>query len=229
MHKKSVRSLVMILVVLIVYLFTNINVYAANPLSQVKKRTFGEYKVNSGVNHNQTSSNTGYSDKENDPPNANYDLYFNIKNDDSILISRPLFHCAVMVGEFFISLVKGVKIHFYSDNFNPFTYAELIKEKNITIFCGTPTMMRAFSRLRKKTTSLPLKNIAISGEYMSDETATKLKKAFPYANIYYVYGLTEASPRVAYLPPENFGEGKLSVGRPLKSVKIKILKQAFYG
>ena len=76
MHKKSVRSLVMILVVLIVYLFTNINVYAANPLSQVKKRTFGEYKVNSGVNHNQTSSNTGYSDKENDPPNANYDLYF---------------------------------------------------------------------------------------------------------------------------------------------------------
>ena len=80
MHKKSVRSLVMILVVLIVYLFTNINVYAANPLSQVKKRTFGEYKVNSGVNHNQTSSNTGYSDKENDPPNANYDLYFNIKN-----------------------------------------------------------------------------------------------------------------------------------------------------
>lgn len=79
MHKKSVRSLVMILVVLIVYLFTNINVYAANPLSQVKKRTFGEYKVNSGVNHNQTSSNTGYSDKENDPPNANYDLYFNIK------------------------------------------------------------------------------------------------------------------------------------------------------
>lgn len=35
MHKKSVRSLVMILVVLIVYLFTNINVYAANPLSQV--------------------------------------------------------------------------------------------------------------------------------------------------------------------------------------------------
>ena len=80
MHKKSVRSLVMILVVLIVYLFTNINVYAANPLSQVKKRTFGEYKVNSGVNHNQTSSNTGYSDKENDPPNANYDLYFNIKS-----------------------------------------------------------------------------------------------------------------------------------------------------
>lgn len=152
-------------------------------------------------------------------------LYFNIKNDDSILISRPLFHCAVMVGEFFISLVKGVKIHFYSDNFNPFTYAELIKEKNITIFCGTPTMMRAFSRLRKKTTSLPLKNIAISGEYMSDETATKLKKAFPYANIYYVYGLTEASPRVAYLPPENFGKSTLSVGRPLKSVKIKILKE----
>jgi uncharacterized repeat protein (TIGR02543 family) len=81
MHKKSVRNLVMILVVLMVYLFTNINVYASdpNPLSQVKKRTFGVYKPGLGVNSAQDSKNTGYSDKEDDPPNANYDLYFNIK------------------------------------------------------------------------------------------------------------------------------------------------------
>ena len=82
MHKKSVRNLVMILVVLMVYLFTNINVYASdpNPLSQVKKRTFGVYKPGLGVNSAQDSKNTGYSDKEDDPPNANYDLYYNIKN-----------------------------------------------------------------------------------------------------------------------------------------------------
>ena len=80
MHKKSVRNLVMILVVLIVYLYTNINVYAANPLSQVKQRTFGVYKTNSGVNSCQDKSNTGYYDKDGDPPNANYDLYYNIKN-----------------------------------------------------------------------------------------------------------------------------------------------------
>lgn len=82
MHKKSVRNLVMILVVLMVYLFTNINVYASepNPLSQVKKRTFGEYKTNSGVNSCQDKSNTGYYDKDGDSPNANYDLYYNIKN-----------------------------------------------------------------------------------------------------------------------------------------------------
>ena len=82
MHKKSVRSLVMILVVIMVYLFTNINVYAAdpNPLSQVKQRTFGVYKPGLGVNSCQDESNTGYYDEEDTPPNANYDLYYNIKN-----------------------------------------------------------------------------------------------------------------------------------------------------
>lgn len=80
MHKKSIRNLVMILVVLMVYLFTNVNVYAANPISKVKQRTFGVYKTNSGVNSHQDRSNTGYYDKDGDPPNANYDLYYNIKN-----------------------------------------------------------------------------------------------------------------------------------------------------
>ena len=36
--------------------------------------------------------------------------YFNIDNKDSILISRPLYHCAVLTGEFLVSLIKGVKI-----------------------------------------------------------------------------------------------------------------------
>ena len=85
MHKKSVRSLVMILVMLMVYLFTNINAYADSSdfnstKSGLKQRTFGTYVPNSGVNSAQDSKNTGYSDNDGDAPNANYDLYFNIKD-----------------------------------------------------------------------------------------------------------------------------------------------------
>ena len=44
-------------------------------------------------------------------------LYFGIDSSDTILIARPLYHCAVLTGEFLTALVKGTKIRFYSGSF----------------------------------------------------------------------------------------------------------------
>ncbi len=33
--------------------------------------------------------------------------YFNIQRGDTILIARPLYHCAVLTGEFLTALTKG--------------------------------------------------------------------------------------------------------------------------
>ena len=52
--------------------------------------------------------------------------YFAIDKTDTILISRPLYHCAVLTGEFLTALVKGCKIRFYSEKFNPPKMLELI-------------------------------------------------------------------------------------------------------
>ena len=57
----------------------------------------------------------------------------------------------------------------------------------------------------------------------SSKIAEMMIDAFPEAKIYHVYGLTEACPRVSYLPPEQFRENNTYVGIPLKSVKLKIM------
>ena len=51
---------------------------------------------------------------------------------------------------------------------------------------------------------------------------TSLRNSFPETKIYNVYGLTEASPRACYLPPEEFDLNPLSVGIPLASLEAKI-------
>lgn len=149
--------------------------------------------------------------------------YFSINETDSILISRPLYHCAVLTGEFITSLIKGVKILFYSGGFNPAIVLKILKEHRITAFCGTPTLLSMISKFKRKTDEDFLKHICISGECMSFETAQLISKAFPKADKYHVYGLTEASPRVSFLPPHMFDKYADFVGLPLHSVSLKIV------
>lgn len=58
---------------------------------------------------------------------------------------------------------------------------------------------------------------------MSMETGLSIAEAFPDAEIYHIYGLTEACPRVAYLPPNKFKKNADCVGIPLRSVSLKIV------
>ena len=149
--------------------------------------------------------------------------YFNIDSSDALLISRPLYHCAVLTGEFLTALVKGTKIRFYSGTFNPAVVLKMLKDYDITAFCGTPTLLSMMARFKRKSNADVLKHICISGECMSAETGLSIAKAFPDAEIYHIYGLTEACPRVAYLPPSKFKENADCVGVPLRSVSLKIV------
>ncbi len=150
-------------------------------------------------------------------------LYFGIDKSDTILISRPLYHAAVLTGEFLSALVKGTKIRFYSGIFNPAVVLKVVKDYKITAFCGTPTLLSMMARFKKKTDKDFLRHICISGECMSMETGLHISEAFPNAKIYHVYGLTEACPRVSYLPPNKFREHADCVGVPLRSVSLKIV------
>ena len=149
--------------------------------------------------------------------------YFQMDKTDTILIARPLYHCAALTGEFLTAIVRGANIRFYSEQFNPTKMLELIKEHRITAFCGTPTLLSIMARFNRGIATQTLKYICISGECMSNEVGRKIAAVFPNCNIYHIYGLTEACPRVSYLPPEYFIEFSDCVGIPLRSVDIKIL------
>lgn len=149
--------------------------------------------------------------------------YFNITEKDAILISRPLYHCAVLTGEFIVSLIRGLNIRFFSDSFAPQIILELIKKHDINVFCGTPTILNLLAVFNRDEAPASLDRIVISGEKLSKNVATKISKSFPNADIYNVYGLTEACPRVSWLPPEYFKTNPECVGIPLDNVTIKII------
>lgn len=149
--------------------------------------------------------------------------YFNIGKTDTVLIARPLYHCAVLTGELLTGLVKGSRIVFYSQAFQPAEILKQLRENKITVFCATPTLLDMLARFLRKTDPIrTLRHIAVSGECLSDAVGKRIASAFPDAALYHVYGLTEASPRVSFLPPPLFREFPSFVGKPLDGVSVKL-------
>lgn len=155
---------------------------------------------------------------------ADINRYFAIDSADNILIARPVYHCAVLTGELFVSLCRGTNISFYSEGLNPALLLQKIKKENITVLCGTPTMFMALAQFgRRAATGNSLRTIVLSGECLDFVRAKAIEKAFQTAKIYHVYGLTEASPRVAFLPPDLFASRGDWSGYPLHSVQLRVV------
>lgn len=151
------------------------------------------------------------------------EAYFEVEEGARILIARPLYHSAVLTGELLVSLAKGLDIRFCSGSFDPCQLIRLIHTHRITVMGGTPTMFRLLGRyFRVDREPLPLRQIVLSGECLGRLAAGAIRASFPDAQIYHVYGLTEASPRVAFLPPEEFDKAPETVGYPLASVEVRV-------
>ena len=148
--------------------------------------------------------------------------YFEVGNDDKILILRSVFHMAVLMGELLISLYRGVNIEFFNQKFDPIRAIKIIESEEITIICATPTILFYLLKFIDRFGKNVLRVIVSSGECMTKIIADRLIEKFPMANIYNVYGMTEASPRIAYLDYRLFRQYKTAVGVPLKSVECKI-------
>lgn len=149
--------------------------------------------------------------------------YFKLTEKDHILIGRPLYHAAVMTGEFLYGLMRGCRISFYNEEFSPRRLASFIKKVQCTIMCGTPTMFYHIGISKGKVELKNLRIIVVSGERLSRKVAERLIGDFSHSEILNVYGLTEASPRVSYLEAKYFREKVGSVGKALKNINVKIV------
>jgi acyl-CoA synthetase (AMP-forming)/AMP-acid ligase II len=119
------------------------------------------------------------------------------------------------------SLVLGDSIGF------PEKVLDVMEEKACTGFAGVPTTFQMY--LRNSTfpkRSLPaLRKIQQAGGKLSAVLIEELAHACPQANIYIMYGQTEATARLSYLPPRLLKSKLGSIGRGIAGVELKVVKE----
>jgi acyl-CoA synthetase (AMP-forming)/AMP-acid ligase II len=153
--------------------------------------------------------------------------YLSLSADDRALLALPLYYCygrSVLQTHLFAggSLFLDDRLAF------PQVVLEAMAAEACTGFAGVP---QTFEILRKgadpSRLSLPrLRYVTQAGGAMAQDTIDWARRAFAPARLFVMYGQTEATARLAYLPPECAADKPGSIGIPIPGVELRVVDAA---
>lgn len=162
-------------------------------------------------------------------------MTMNFKNseDDIYLHAAPMFHLADQASTFAVTLAGGT--HVTLKQFTPKSFLEVVDQEKVTSTMLVPTMLNMVihSADFEKHNISSLKEILYGASPMSTELLKKVMQDIPGIILRQAYGMTEASPVLTILSPEDhhvsFGtdeEKRLaSCGKPVQFVEMKVIDE----
>ena len=152
--------------------------------------------------------------------------YLGLTSRDRVLVVLPfhycfgasLLHTHLMAGG---SVVLNNSFKLY-----PETVLREMQEKECTGFAGVPSTYQILLRKsRFRELSFPaLRWFQQAGGKLPDPQIAEILDSFPDVRYFLMYGQTEGTARLSYLPPEHLADKLGSIGRGLPSTRLEVLK-----
>ena len=149
-----------------------------------------------------------------------------VQPDDRVLCVMPLSYC------FTTSLLHthfriGATVSLYSGTFTPVKTLRALNASKCTTLAGTPSVFQWLLRTNSfaKTPVPTLRRIQQAGGRLAPAFIQSLQEVLPHAQIHVMYGQTEATARLATLPPDRINDKPNSVGLPVPGVDIAVLDE----
>jgi len=152
--------------------------------------------------------------------------YLDLDERERILVILPFYYC------FGTSLLHthlrvGGSLALCNTFTFPETALDLMEAAECTGFAGVPSsfqlLLRNSTFPRRATATL--RKIQQAGGKLHSVLIEELVQAKPQASVYVMYGQTEATARLSYLPPEMLPTKLGSIGRGIPGVSLQILKE----
>lgn len=149
--------------------------------------------------------------------------YLSLTTDDKVLIVKSHYHISTLVGEIMVALYNSCSLVFSASLPTFKSLYRIINQENITVFFAVASLLNGLLD-----TPVTNNKMRILNFYGSTFPAVKMKslfKTFPYTDIIYSYGLTEASPRVTYIHRNELVRRISSSGKALSEIRLNIYNE----
>jgi acyl-CoA synthetase (AMP-forming)/AMP-acid ligase II len=153
--------------------------------------------------------------------------YLALGPEDRALLVLPLSYC---YGRSVLQthLHVGGSVFLEGRSAFPRVVMETLASEGCTGFAGVPL---TFELIRRQVDvagmSFPrLRYLTQAGGAMAPETIAWAREAFQPARLFVMYGQTEATARLSYLPPERAEDKKGSIGIPIPGVRLAVVDDA---
>jgi acyl-CoA synthetase (AMP-forming)/AMP-acid ligase II len=152
--------------------------------------------------------------------------YLGLSSEDRALIVLPLYYCygrSVLQTHLF----AGGSVFLDNRFAFPRVVLEAIASERCTGFAGVPLTFELIRRqVDVSSIAFPaLRYLTQAGGAMSPDTIAWARQAFHPARLFVMYGQTEATARLSYLPPEKGEEKKGSIGIPIPGVELRVVDE----
>jgi long-chain acyl-CoA synthetase len=152
--------------------------------------------------------------------------YLQLGANDSVL-SILAFYYAYGASVLHTHLLSGACIVLAQNLLFPHLLMDTIARERITGFSGVPsTFALLLQRVKLADYDLSsLRYLTQAGGPMGAALTQRLRAALPDARLFVMYGQTEATSRLTWLPPERLDEKLGSVGIPVNGVSLRIARE----
>ncbi|MCD8315097.1 MAG: long-chain fatty acid--CoA ligase [Firmicutes bacterium] len=142
---------------------------------------------------------------------------------DRIYIAKTLCHSSTLIGELLVALKSHMGVIVSPTVIPPRFMSENINRLGATILCLNPTLLSLLTGEVNRTPHRfdTLRTIYVSGSILNEKLCDEARLALPDIEIYNVYGLSEAGPRVSAQHRECCHGA--SVGKAIRGVTVKII------
>jgi long-chain acyl-CoA synthetase len=153
--------------------------------------------------------------------------YLHLSSADRALLTLPLRYCygrSVLQTHLYV----GGSVYMDDRFAFPAVVLEAIARERCTGFAGVPLTFEILRRqVDVEAMAFPsLRYLTQAGGPMRASTAAWVRRAFSPAELYVMYGQTEATARLSYLPPDRAADKVESIGVPIPGVDLRVVDEA---
>lgn len=153
--------------------------------------------------------------------------YLELTSEDRMMVVLPLYYC------YGLSLVHthlraGGSIVFNNSFIFLGTVINNLQKYNCTGFAGVPSHFQILMRMSDsfRTTKFPsLRYVTQAGGKLAPVFIDEFRQAFPDVKFFVMYGQTEATARLSYLPPHLYESKKGSMGKGIPGVELRVVNK----